>query len=136
MCYLGKCVYVERKGSIESRKLTTEKLKYLLTNQQILCIFPEGGRSRTGRIDRESAVYGIGSLIQEVPNCQVATVYVRGDQQKTFGFLPKRGDRIHLDVQLATPKTTQTGRRGAKDLALQVIDSLIAMEDQYFENRK
>src|SRR5690606_36873849 len=50
MCYLGKCVYVERRGSAESRKLTTEKLKYLLNNGQIVCLFPEGGRSRTGRI--------------------------------------------------------------------------------------
>ena len=48
MCYLGKCVYIERKGSLASKKDTWGRVRHLIKKGEIVCIFPEGGRSRTG----------------------------------------------------------------------------------------
>lgn len=132
MCYLGKCVYVERAGTPASKKLTLEKLRYLIRSRQLACIFPEGGRSRTGRIDEQGSMYGIGQLLQEINDCQVMCVYLRGDNQRSYSFLPKRGEVFYCDVSLATPKSDAKGRRGTKEITLKIVEQLQKMEQHYF----
>jgi 1-acyl-sn-glycerol-3-phosphate acyltransferase len=136
MCYLGKCIYVERFGSSENRKITLAKLDYVLARGESLCIFPEGGRSRTGRIEPDNAVYGVGHLIERHPQVQVWCLYLRGDHQQSYSFFPKRGDMFHLDVTPLEPKTTATGRRAQKELTLQVVKQLQVMEANYWHDRQ
>ena len=71
ICYLGKCVYIERKGSVTSRKVTWAKLKTLLRQGDMVAIFPEGGRSRTGKIVVEECVYGVGEILNEIEDSAV-----------------------------------------------------------------
>ena len=134
MCYLGKCVYVERGGSLASKKLTLEKVKWLVKKKQLVCLFPEGTRSRTGKIDPESATYGIGKILQEVEDCHVLCVYVRGDDQESYSFLPKRNETFYTDISLIKPTSEHKGNRGAKEITLEVMNQLKDMEHGYFQS--
>ena len=131
MCYLGKCVYVERHGSIASRKLSWAKVTWLNRQGEFVCVFPEGGRSRIGRIDRDSAVYGVGQLIQDNPNTLVLCAYLRGYTQHNFSFFPKRGERFFIDIEVCDCNI-MPGRRGQREITLQIFDCLEAKEKKYF----
>ncbi len=134
MCYLGKCIYVERRGSVVSKKLTWDKVKYMVAARDLVNIFPEGGRSRTGRVDPDAAVYGVGHLLQDIPECQVICVYLRGHSQATYSFFPKRHERFIMNARLIKPTSEFNGRRGARDLTQKVMNTLKEMEDAYFSD--
>ena len=51
LCYLAKCIPVSRGGDREEMQTTLGKCNWVLQNNRVLMIFPEGGRSRAGRID-------------------------------------------------------------------------------------
>ncbi len=134
MCYLGKCVYIERQGKIASKKLSLKKLSYLLRQGHSVCIFPEGGRSRLGKIDREGATYGIGQLVEEQENAAVFCIYLRSDSQKKFSNFPTWGDRFFIDVSAITPHSHLEGRRKHRDITLQIVNELERMEECYFND--
>lgn len=134
MCYLGKCVYVERDGNAESKRLSWSKITWLNRQGDFICIFPEGGRSRIGRIDRNSAVYGVGQLVQNNPKTLVICAYLRGKQQTEHSYLPKRGEDFFLDVAKVDCKITP-GRRGQREITLQIFDQLEVLEQKYFATR-
>ena len=54
LCYLVKCLPVNRGGSREELQRVIEKCRFILGKGQNLMIFPEGGRSRSGRVDRKN----------------------------------------------------------------------------------
>jgi hypothetical protein len=138
MCYLGKCVFVERKGPIASRKLTMSKMLYLLKSQQILTVFPEGGRSRSGLVDLENLVYGAGQLVQEIPGCQVLCVYLRGESQDSYSFFPRRRETFVMDAKPFTPdqESLASGRKGAKSITIAIMSEIKKMENSFIANRK
>ncbi len=135
MCYLGKCVYVERSGSPDSRRLSWSKVQYLNTLGETICIFPEGGRSRLGRIDRDSAVYGVGQLVQDNPETLVVSVYLRGYKQDDYSFFPQYRERFYLDFRVC-PCAAEPGRRGQRSITLGIMDQLERMEGDYFAARQ
>ncbi|HYX39771.1 MAG TPA: 1-acyl-sn-glycerol-3-phosphate acyltransferase [Oligoflexus sp.] len=135
MCYLGKCVYVERSGSVESRKLSWSKVTWLNQEGDFICVFPEGGRTRIGRVDRDAAVYGVGQLLQDNPKTLVICVYLRGVGQENFSFFPRYGEQFFIDVEACDCKVAP-GRRGQKDITMQMFDSLENMEKKYFAARQ
>ncbi len=134
MCYLGKCVFVERHGSVESRKLSWSKVTWLNHQGDYICVFPEGGRTRIGRIDRDAAVYGVGQLLQDNPDTLVICAFLRGMGQQNFSFFPRRGEQFFLDVEHCDAKV-QPGRRGQREITLQMFDCLESMEKKYFAAR-
>jgi len=132
-CYLGKCLPIVRRGPrVEIRKVL-DRVAYLLTRGESVMLFPEGGRSRSGRVSLENFAYGVGTVLQEVPRARVLCVYLRGVEQGGFCDLPPSGERFYVDLKMLTPRTEQTGRRGARDLATQVVETLVEMECRYFE---
>ena len=135
MCYLGKCVYVERQGSVESRRLSWAKVTWLNHQGDSIYVFPEGGRTRIGRIDRQVAVYGVGQLIQDNPSTLVLCAYLRGYGQQNFSFFPKRGESFFVDVDVCNCKIIP-GRRGQREITLQMFDCLEAMEAIFFAGRQ
>ena len=137
MCYLAKCVPVNRGGDRDEMKATLDKCNFLLSLGQTLMIFPEGGRSRTGRVDTEGYSYGVGRFVKEFPNCNTMCIYLRGDGQETFSFYPKRNEHFSIMIEtLNLEKTQETGMRAQRFYAEQIIRKLARMEEEYFALRR
>jgi 1-acyl-sn-glycerol-3-phosphate acyltransferase len=134
--FLGKCVYVTRGGPREEVKRTLGKIAYLLQSGELVSIFPEGGRSRTARVDTENFTYGVGQIVQAVPGTKVLCVYMRGRKQEGYTDYPHTGDEYSVDLEIFTPTTAATGLRGARDLATQIIRKLADMEASYFDRER
>ena len=92
-----------------------ERLAYLLARGEVGLIFPEGGRSRSGRVDADAAAYGVGRLVKAVPGCRVLCVYLRGARQESWSDLPARGERFRVALAALEPKTDAAGLRGSLD---------------------
>jgi 1-acyl-sn-glycerol-3-phosphate acyltransferase len=135
MSYVGKTVPIDRAGSPAHHKEVLGKLAHLVQKGELVTIFPEAGRSRTGRIEPKQVAYGVGQILRDVPDALVICVYQRGEQQVTWGFQPVRGDEIHVELETLETKTESSGRRASRDLSRQIIDKLKAMEDRYFASR-
>ncbi len=131
ICYLGKCllIYTDNKNN----KDTMDKASYLINKGQYMMVFPEGTRSKTGRIYTENFVYGVGKLFLDSETENMLCVYIRGDKQKAASKMPEKKERFSIALKLIQPQSTQKGRRAMRDVSNQIIDTLVAMESDYFE---
>ncbi|MRR15211.1 MAG: 1-acyl-sn-glycerol-3-phosphate acyltransferase [Deltaproteobacteria bacterium] len=133
LCYLSKCIPVDRGGSREKMKQVLETCIYLLRHGHSIMIFPEGGRSRTGRVDKENFSYGVGRFVQDVEDCRVMCIYLRGDKQHKYSLIPAWGDTFYAKMEVFKPApVAQEGLRAQRLYAAQIIDRLVRMEETYF----
>jgi 1-acyl-sn-glycerol-3-phosphate acyltransferase len=130
ICYLGKVLPIDRDGTEEHRKGVLDKLRWLLERGEVAMLFPEGTRSRTGRIDVENTTYGVGQILKDIENPQVLCAYIRGKRQEQMSSVPHKHDTVHIELELFEPRTTQQGLRAVRDLSRQVIVKLKEMEDR------
>jgi len=131
MCYLGKSIYVKRGGGSKERRKSMDQIHWLLDHGHTFCMFPEGGRSRSGRVQTDSATYSVGELIQQHPNAKILTMYIRGDAQKTWGKWPEFGSWIEADIRELKIGEIEAGRKGARDVSVRIIEELIKLESEY-----
>ncbi len=137
LCYLAKCIPVNRGGDREQMKKTLDKCDDVLNSGQNLLIFPEGGRSRTGRVNTEGFSYGVGRFIKEFEACRILCVYLRGDGQETFSGMPRFGETFTVKLEVFVPqKAAGNGLRAQRDYAGQIITRLAEMEEGYFASRR
>ena len=129
--WMTKCIPVSRGGSREKVSSALERVRHVLSRGETALVFPEGGRSRTGRVEPESAAYGVGRLFNSVPDCRTLCVYLRGDRQETWSTVPPRGDWFSVRVELFEPRTENRGLRGARDIARQIVEKLHLMESEH-----
>ena len=135
-CYLCKCLPVNRGGSREELQKVLEKCLRLMERGQNIVIFPEGGRSRTGRVDRENYSYGVGRFIDECPLARIMLVYLRGDHQDQYGTMPCFGETFTMHVQaLDMRRLDGGGLRRQREYARQVIERLARMEEGWLATR-
>jgi 1-acyl-sn-glycerol-3-phosphate acyltransferase len=137
ICYLMKCIPIARGGDREEMKRTLEKCDHLLTEGHSILVFPEGGRSRTGRIDVENFSYGVGRFVKNLDRMKIMCIYLRGDHQETYSSIPKPGDTFTMDVEVFEPRRLEyNGLKAQRDYADQIIRQLSRMEERYFESRE
>jgi 1-acyl-sn-glycerol-3-phosphate acyltransferase len=137
LCYLAKCIPVERGGDREDMKKQLEKCATLLDQKQLLMIFPEAGRSRTGRVAVETYSYGVGRFVQQFEKIKILCIYLRGDGQETFSDFPKPGEVFTAEVSVLEPRRTVSGGlKAQRDYAEQIIRRLCDMEEKYFADRE
>jgi 1-acyl-sn-glycerol-3-phosphate acyltransferase len=136
LCYLAKCMPVSRGGDREKIKSILARCAYLLKRRESLLIFPEGGRSRTGRVDVEKASYGVGRLVANAPHCRVMCLYLRGDGQETYGGIPRFGERFTMKIEAFTPEMEGRGLKAQRDCARQIVERLARMEEEYFDRKR
>ena len=136
LSYLMKCLPVTRGGERTAVADVLNRFVYLLARGEVGMIFPEGGRSRSGRVEVDGAAPGAGRIVAALPGCRVLCVYMRGERQKTFGTVPARGERLHLRMDLTEPRSRHSGLRGSRDVARQIVVKLAEMEKDYFDGRK
>lgn len=132
VCYLGKCLLLVRQGPPEETRRVMEKVGYLMRRGEALMVFPEGGRSRKGRVDTEGFAYGVGRLVQEVPATRVLCLYLRGDGQETWSDLPRKGEVFRIALRPLQPSSPHSGLRAQRDIATQVVRALEEMEREHF----
>ena len=130
--YLGKCVPVLREGPPEEARRTLDKVAFLLERGQSVLVFPEGGRSRVGRVDPDRVMYGVGRMLQQTPGARVLCVYARGVGQREYGDYPQPGETFFVRLSAFAPATTHQGLRADRDLATQIVGRLVEMEQEYF----
>jgi hypothetical protein len=135
ICYLGKCIPIVRGGDRTQQKITFEKLSYILRRGELVMVFPEGSRSRTGRIDLENLAHGLGRMVKELENCRVLCVYVRGDRQDQRSVLPPAGQTFSVDMELIAPVSEKKGLRATREIVLQIARKLVDMEERHFARR-
>ncbi|HYA15394.1 MAG TPA: lysophospholipid acyltransferase family protein [Syntrophales bacterium] len=137
ICYLAKCIPINRGGNREEMKKTLDECNALLEWKQTILIFPEGGRSRTGRINTEGYSYGVGRFVKEFEDCKILCVYMRGDGQQTYGFIPRFGERFTVNMEILQPELTDgNGLRAQRFYAEQIIRKLAQMEEGYFNSHR
>lgn len=132
VCYLGSCVPVSRGGDRDAANLALAKVAYLLRKGYRAMIFPEGKRGRSGVIEVEEGSYGAGRLMEAVEDCRVLCVYMRGENQKSWGSIPRVGEKFYMDMRLIVPRSVHTGLRAARDISRAILAELKAMEEAYF----
>ncbi len=137
LCYLAKCIAINRGGDREEMKKTLDKCTSVLEWNQPLLIFPEGGRSRTGRVNTEGVSYGVGRFVKDFENCKIMCIYLRGDSQDNYGFIPRLGERFTVNVEVLQPQLTEeNGLRAQRFYAEQIIKRLARMEEGYFNSHR
>jgi 1-acyl-sn-glycerol-3-phosphate acyltransferase len=133
MCYLCKCLPVNRGGSREEMQKVLDQCVLLLGDRQSLLVFPEGGRSRTGRVERDNCSYGIGRFVDECPDVRVLLVYLRGDGQLEYGTVPCSGEQFTMAVEAFDPgREAGSGLRAQREYARRIVARLADMEEAYF----
>ncbi|WP_400167241.1 lysophospholipid acyltransferase family protein [Fidelibacter multiformis] len=134
--YLGKCIPIVRTGTPEHHKEVLDTLRYLLARGELCTVFPEGGRSPDGRVNVQNVRYGVGTILNGLPDYRVLCVYMRAENQKEMSDLPPKGDTLYFDFKVITPQSIQTGRRAERDISRTIIEKIKEMEDLYFEKYK
>ena len=137
LCYLSKCIPINRGGSREKMKETMDKCVYLLENGEPIMIFPEGKRSRTGRVDKEGFSYGVGRFIKNLKDCKVMLIYLRGDKQENYSVIPAWGEKFSVQIEIFKPQPAEGSElRVQREYAKQIIEQLAQMEGNYFALRR
>jgi 1-acyl-sn-glycerol-3-phosphate acyltransferase len=136
LVFLVKCIPVERGGDRREVGRTLPHVTYLLARREVALIFPEGGRSRTGRVDRGALTYGVGRIVKSLPGCSVLCVYLRGDHQQSYSARPVRGERFRVAVESFEPKTERAGLTGSVEITRQILARLAEMERRYLDGRQ
>jgi 1-acyl-sn-glycerol-3-phosphate acyltransferase len=132
LTYVGKTIPIDRGGDATHLKKVLDKIKHVVSRGDVCTLFPEGGRSRTGRVEPSKVTSGIGHILRDLDRPRVLCSYLRGARQTTWSTVPARDDTLHLYVEVLEPETKATGLRASRDLARQVVDKIKAMEDAHF----
>jgi 1-acyl-sn-glycerol-3-phosphate acyltransferase len=136
LVYLMKCVPVERGGDRREIARVLARITYLMARGEVGLIFPEAGRSRTGRVDVEATTYGVGRIVRALPDCRVLCVYLRGEHQESWSDLPAPGERFHVQLKAIEPKTDRGGMRGSLEISRQILACLDEVERRHFDGRQ
>lgn len=135
-CYLTKCIPINRRGERTRVRRSIDRCVYLLQQKELLLVFPEGTRSRSGRVDFQNITYGVGRFLQRVPDCQVLCIYLRGDRQQSYSTFPTRGERFSVRFQVTRPHSGDRGIRAQRSYARQIIATLAEMEQRHFDSHR
>ena len=138
LCYFGKCIPIVRQGPLEEQKRFLKRVQYVFSKGQSMMIFPEGTRSRSGKVDTENFTYGVGKLVTEAQQTskklKVLCVYLRGINQQSHSFLPRRQERFYADYQLIDTTSPALGLRAARAISTKIIMTLSELETKFFSH--
>jgi 1-acyl-sn-glycerol-3-phosphate acyltransferase len=133
--YFAKCIPISRGGAREEVADALKRVSHLTAHGELALIFPEGGRSRTGRVELETAAWGVGRIVSSTPSCRVLCVYLRGEGQEVYSDVPAKGERFHVAMRCIEPKSDSQGVRRSRDFAKQIVTQLLHLEKRYFDSR-
>jgi len=132
LVYVMKCIPITRGSNLEEVGHALAKVAWLLERGETALVFPEGGRSRTGRVDADAVTYGAGRIVNALGGCRVLCVYLRGDHQETWSELAVRGERFRVLLDCFEPRSEKKGLRASLDVSRQILARLAALEARHF----
>lgn len=135
VCYLSKCLYLDRESEKKASYPTLTSAINLLRLGEIVLIFPEGRRTKTGRFDDSKLAYGVGKIISEVGECRVLCTYVRSDTQgeQSSGF-PKSNSEFKILTELVSYSPKDHGSNAVAFMTEDIARRIKNLEKQYFES--
>ena len=133
--WITKCIPVIRGGRRQDVSRVIKQVQHLLSQGDTALIFAESGRSRTGRVRRDSVAHSVGRILNSVDGCRAICVYLRGDRQDTWSTFPARGNSFYVDFEVFKPRSEHSGLRRSRDFSQQIVGRLVSMEKEYFARR-
>ena len=132
--YLTKCIFLDRKGTPAHKNAVLNLCRYLLEKGNIVLIFPEGQRSRTGIFDNERLRFGVGKIITSLENAKVLCIYLRSDKQETFSNYPPKHSNFKLKMKLITPTISSeiSAKRASIEVVKEIGETIKNLENEYF----
>jgi hypothetical protein len=134
--YVMKCIPITRGGARAEVTAVLDRVARLSRCGETALLFPEGGRSRTGRVEVDRAAWGVGRIVGALPGCRIVCVYLRARGQKSWSRMPARGSSLEVAVECIQPKSDLRGVRRSRDFARQIVSQLASMEREHFDGRK
>lgn len=130
--YVYKCLPIARGGDREDVASTLARFAHVVRAGDAGLVFPEAGRTRSGRVEVDQAAYGVGRIVRSLPGCRVLCVYLRGDRQERYSDLPIEGDTLRTRLRVIEPKSDHKGLRASLDIARQITQVLVELEEEHF----
>lgn len=130
LVYLMRCIPITRGSNRAEVAAVLERVRHVLLLGDVVLIFPEGGRARSGRVEVENAAHGVGRIVGSVPGCRVLCLYVRGESQREMSDVPARGEIFHVKASLLEPRSSKRGVRASLEISRQIVEELSALEKQ------
>lgn len=131
--YLTKCIFLHRNGSPIHKNAVLNLCRYLLLKGNIVLIFPEGRRSRSGVFDEKRLCLGVGKIITSLENVQVLCVYLRSPQQQTFSNYPPKHSCFKLKMKMVAPSVIEASKKQASIAIVREIGVTIKnLENEFF----
>lgn len=136
--YLTKCIFLDRKGTPAHKNAVLNLCRYLLEKGNIVLIFPEGQRSRTGIFENERLRFGVGKIITSLENAQILCIYLRGDKQETFSNYPPKNSGFKVKMKLIEPAIPEeiSKKRASLEVVKQIGATIKQMENEYFAEKE
>ncbi len=130
LVYLMRCIPITRGSNRGEVAGVLERVRSVLLMGDVVLIFPEGGRARSGRVEVENAAHGVGRIVGSVPGCRVLCLYVRGASQNSMSDVPARGETFRVMTSLLEPRSSKRGVRASLDISRQIVEELATLEKQ------
>ena len=130
LVYLMRCIPITRGSNRADVASVLERVRHVLLLGDVVLIFPEGGRARSGRVEVENAAHGVGRIVGSVPGCRVLCLYVRGEGQRVMSDVPARGETFHVRASLLEPRSSKRGVRASLEISRQIVEELSVLEKQ------
>lgn len=132
--YLTKCIFIDRKGSPAHKNAVLDLCRYLLEKGNVVLIFPEGQRSRTGLFDGERLRFGAGKILTALDSPQVLCVHIRSPLQKSYSNYPPKGSRFQIQLKLISPDISEeiSPKRASIEAVRQIGAEISKMEEAFF----
>ena len=115
--FLAKCIPITRGGAREEVAGVLDRVRHLLVNGETALIFPEAGRSRTGRVEESSAAWGVGA---SSARCRAAACYASicvARRRRLGATFPKPHDTMHVSWRVSSRRATPRAFADRRDLA-------------------
>lgn len=133
VCWFSKVMFIRRGARPKYLEDLFQVVSELLANGEVVNIFPEGRRSRTGRFDSRKLAFGIGQILTRVPkDFTVLCVYLRAKENAGFGSFPKPGTEFVVRYQAVKFSQLASTKEAGILVTQKIAHQILELENRFF----